>query len=297
MEPLVDKDIFSPVRDSIQIFANDVIRRRSLILLISKPDLEGSLSLAPLEAALLDARVPYKRRFTNSEPDFEPFIQITNNSLTNKSGLSGLSVSTVIVDGLRGSSGDLRKGPLSAVAQSHLLAMAINPHSHRLRRMRPWILSGNWINEALDTTYDPVFSSLRDHLSAEGSIRVIPVTEVPNVHFNNYPWLERSELEEANSKWGNSELENRERIMEKLVRPILNRNSPSTARTEELLWHCVIGPGWASDIASQISVAQYLWESKPPIEAASIVADSLVSSGEIGLLDSERAAASDAFNP
>ena len=73
--------------------------------------------------------------------------------------------------------------------------------------------------------------------------------------------------------------------------------SPSTARTEELLWHCVIGPGWASDIASQISVAQYLWESKPPIEAASIVADSLVSSGEIGLLDSERAAASDAFNP
>jgi|TARA_Y100001970_G_scaffold232695_1_gene289753 hypothetical protein len=163
--------------------------------------------------------------------------------------------------------------------------------------MRPWILSGNWINEALDTTYDPVFSSLRDHLSAEGSIRVIPVTEVPNVHFNNYPWLERSELEEANSKWGNSELENRERIMEKLVRPILNRNSPSTARTEELLWHCVIGPGWASDIASQISVAQYLWESKPPIEAASIVADSLVSSGEIGLLDSERAAATDAFNP
>ena len=53
MEPLVDKDIFSPVRDSIQIFANDIIRRRSPILLISKPDLEGSLSLAPLEAALL----------------------------------------------------------------------------------------------------------------------------------------------------------------------------------------------------------------------------------------------------
>ena len=99
MEPLVDKDIFSPVRDSIQIFANDIIRRRSPILLISKPDLEGSLSLAPLEAALLDARVPYKRRFTNSEPDFEPFIQITNNSVTNKSGLSGLSVSTEIVDG------------------------------------------------------------------------------------------------------------------------------------------------------------------------------------------------------
>ncbi len=281
MEPLIEQDIFSPVRDSIQFFANDAISRRTSILLVSKPNLEGSLSLAPIEAALLDAGIPYKRRFTQSDPDYSPFIQISDGLDTTITDSSGLSLSTTIVDGLRGRLGDFRKGPLSSVAQAHVLAMALNPNSHRLRRMRPWILSGNWINGALDTTYDPVYSSLRDHLSAEGSIRVIPVTEVPNIHFNNYSWIERSDIEEATRAWANSELENRERIMGSLTRPVLNSRSPSTARVEELLWHCVLGSGWESDLASQISTAKSKWEDFTPIKASSIVADSLVSTGEM----------------
>ena len=281
MEPLIEQDIFSPVRDSIQFFANDAISRRTSILLVSKPNLEGSLSLAPIEAALLDAGIPYKRRFTQSDPDYSPFIQISDGLDTTITDSSGLSLSTTIVDGLRGRLGDFRKGPLSSVAQAHVLAMALNPNSHRLRRMRPWILSGNWINGALDTTYDPVYSSLRDHLSAEGSIRVIPVTEVPNIHFNNYSWIERSDIEEATRAWANSELENRERIMGSLTRPVLNSRSPSTARVEELLWHCVLGSGWESDLASQISTAKSKWEDFTPINASSIVADSLVSTGEM----------------
>ena len=281
MESLIEQDIFSPVRDSIQSFANEVISSSNPILLVSKPNFEGALSLAPIEAALLDARIPYKRRFSKSNPDYAPFIQITDDIASPITELSGLSLSTTIVDGLRGRFGDFRKGPLSAVAQAHVLAMKLNPQSLRLRRMRPWMLSGNWINEALDTTYDPVYSSLRDHLSAEGSIRVIPAPEVPNLHFNNYPWLEPSEIEEATREWGNSELENREKIMERLVRPVLHSRLPSTSRTEELLWHCVLGSGWETDMASQISLALNNWENNTPIDAASIVADSLVSTGEI----------------
>jgi hypothetical protein len=281
VESLIEQDIFSPVRDSIQSFANEVISSSNPILLVSKPNFEGSLSLAPIEAALLDARIPYKRRFSKSNPDYAPFIQITDDIASPITELSGLSLSTTIVDGLRGRFGDFRKGPLSAVAQAHVLAMELNPQSLRLRRMRPWMLSGNWINEALDTTYDPVYSSLRDHLSAEGSIRVIPAPEVPNLHFNNYPWLEPSEIEEATREWGNSELENREKIMERLVRPVLHSRLPSTSRTEELLWHCVLGSGWETDMASQISLALNNWENNTPIDAASIVADSLVSTGEM----------------
>ena len=281
MESLIEQGIFSLVRDSIQFFANEVISSRKPILLVSKPNLEGSLSLAPIEAALLDARIPYKRRFSKLNPDYAPFIQITDDIASTIKEPSGLSLSTTIVDGLRGRFGDFRKGPLSAVAQAHVLAMELNPQSLRLRRMRPWMLSGNWINEALDTTYDPVYSSLRDHLSAEGSIRVIPVPEVPNLHFNNYPWLEPSEIEEATREWGNSELENREKIMERLVRPVLHSRLPSTSRTEELLWHCVLGSGWETDMASQISLALNNWENNTPIDAASIVADSLVSTGEM----------------
>ena len=290
MEPLIEQDIFSPVRDSIQLFANAAISRRQPILLVSEPNLEGSLSLAPIEAALLDAGIPYKRRFTQDDPDYAPFIRISDGMGKTKTDSSGLSLSTIIVDGLRGRLGDFRKGPLSSVAQAHVLAMSLNPHSHRLRRMRPWILSGNWIFGALETTYDPVYSSLRDHLSTEGSIRVIPVTEVPNLHFNNYSWLERSEMEEASRKWNNLELETREIIMGNLARPVLSSSMPSTAMVEELLWHCVLGSGWESDLASQISMAKSNWENFTPIKAASIVTDSLVSSGEMRLFDPENAA-------
>ena len=297
MEPLIEQDIFSPVRDSIQIFTNDAISRRQPILLVSEPNLEGSLSLAPIEAALLDAGIPYKRRFSQEDPDYSPFIRISDGMGKTTTDSSGLALSTTIVDGLRGRLGDFRKGPLSSVAQAHVLAMSLNPHSPRLRRMRPWILSGNWIYGALETTYDPVYSSLRDHLSTEGSIRVIPVTEVPNLNFNNYSWLERSEIEDACSKWNNLELENREIIMGNLARPVLNSSMPSTARVEELLWHCVLGSGWESDLASQISMAQSNWENFTPIKAASIVADSLVSLGEMRLFDPENATTRCAFNP
>ena len=281
MRALIEQDIFSPIRETIQGFANDAVRTNMPILLISEPTLKGSLSLAPIEAALLDAGLPYKRRFTRSAPDYEPYIQIIDSGEIHKTQLSGISISTIIVDGLRGRFGDPRKGPLSTVAQAHALALEINPMSSRLRRMRPWILSGNWINESLDTTYDPVFSFLRDYLSAEGSIRVIPMTEVPILAFNNYFWLERLQIEEASKEWVTSELENREIIMKRLVSPILHSKLPSTARAEELLWHCVLGSGWESDLASQISLALSYWESNTSTEAASIVTDSLLSSGTV----------------
>ena len=281
MKPLIEQDIFSPIRETLQGFANDAVRANLPILLISEPTLKGSLSLAPIEAALLDAGLAYKRRFTHSAPDYEPYIQIVGSGEIQKTQLSGISISTIIVDGLRGRFGDPRKGPLTTVAQAHALALEINPMSPRLRRMRPWILSGNWINEALDTTYDPVFSFLRDYLSAEGSIRVIPMTEVPILDFNNYFWLERLEIEEASKEWVASELEIREIIMRRLVSPILHSKLPSTARAEELLWHCVLGSGWGSDLASQISLALSNWECISSTEAASIVTDSLVSSGVV----------------
>jgi len=281
VKPLIEQDIFSPIRGTIQGFANDAVRANLPILLISEPTLKGSLSLAPIEAALLDAGLAYKRRFTHSAPDYEPYIQIVGSGEIQKTKLSGISISTILVDGLRGRFGDPRKGPLTTVAQAHALALEINPMSPRLRRMRPWILSGNWINEALDTAYDPVFSFLRDYLSAEGSIRVIPMTEVPILDFNNYYWLEHLEIEEASKEWVTSELEIREIIMRRLVSPVLHSKLPSTARVEELLWHCVLGSGWESDLASQISLALSNWESNSSTEAASIVTDSLVSSGMV----------------
>jgi hypothetical protein len=107
------------------------------------------------------------------------------------------------------------------------------------------------------------------------------MTEVLILDFNNYFWLERLEIEEASKEWVVSELENREIIMRRLVSPILYSKLPSTARVEELLWHCVLGSGWESDLASQISLALSNWKSNASTVAASIVTDSLVSCGTV----------------
>ncbi len=281
MKGLVDQEIFTPIRESLRSFSRRLVREKKKTLLFAKPTLEGALAIAPIEAALLDSNIPYRRRFTTSEPNSEPFIHITDNTDLKKTDLFGISLSTIIVEGLRGSHGDSRKGPLTTSAQAHALAMQINPRSYRLRRMRPWILSGNWINGALDTTYDPVYSFLRDYLSAEGSIRVAPITEVNNIHHENYPWINSNQIREASKKWQESDLRQREKIMESLVEPVLFSHSPPTSRVEELLWHCILGPGWKTDLASQISLSSSNWNDDMATVSASSLVDSLLSKGEI----------------
>ena len=281
MRGLLDLDIFDSIREPIQNFAHAIVRGNKKILLISKPTLEGALTVAPIEAALLDSKIPYRRRFSKSPPDTEPYILVSDSDEFAKTSLSGISLSTIIVEGLRGSSGDSRKGPLSTVVQAHALASEINPSSSRLRRMRPWVLSGNWLKESLDTTYDPVYSRLRDHLSAEGSVRVIPVTEVQDFDNNNYFWIQPEQIDESQTLWPESDLEEREEIMSRLIEPVLFSKSPHTSRIEELLWHCILGIGWEKDLASQISCASSIWESKMEIESASQVVDSLLSKGII----------------
>ena len=281
MRGLLDLDIFDSIREPIQNFARAIVRGNKKILLISEPTLEGALTVAPIEAALLDSKIPYRMRFSKLPPDTEPYIRVSESDEFVKASLSGISLSTIIVEGLRGSFGDSRKGPLSTVVQAHALASEINPLSPRLRRMRPWVLSGNWLKESLDTTYDPVYSRLRDHLSAEGSIRVIPVTEVQDFDIKNYFWIQPEKIDEYQTLWPESDLEEREEIMGRLIEPVLFSKSPHTSRIEELLWHCILGIGWEKDLASQISCASSIWESKMEIESASQVVDSLLSKGII----------------
>ncbi len=282
MRQLLEHPIFSTVRDFIEKSSREINRSLSPILIISKPSLNGALSLAPIEAALIDSGIPYTRRFTNSEPNSTTFVRIFDDPNANfppKSLTSSVSISPITVEGLRGRLGDPRKGQLSTVAQAHALAQAISQTSPRLRRIRPWILSGNWIYDALDTTYDPVYTNLRDFLSSEGSIRVVPVTEVKSPEIRNYEWLDPVELEEISYHWNSFDLGQREKSMDTLAKSALLRNKPSTARLEELLWHCVLGPEWNSDLASQISRASFLWADKSPIEASSELVDSLISKG------------------
>ena len=284
---LLGSELFSGVADLLTKSADYIRSSSSPILLLAAPSLQGALSIAPIEAALLDSGLPYRRRFKMESPDTPPWIHILGPGDFRGSKLTetplSLSISGTIVEGLHGHQGDSRKGPLTAVVQAHALAEAISPQGPRTRKLRPWALSGNWLNSALDTTYDPVYTALRDLLAQDGTIRVVPLPEVPQPHNSHYDWIDTDALNAVSARWNGLDMEGRARALSNLIRPSLAASTPSTARLEEIGWHCVLGPGWSTDLAGQIAAAASHWKSDSATVAATKVTDSLLREGIIRL--------------
>ncbi len=285
MRRLLDAEQFTSVTANLLDAANAIRSFDGTVMLLAAPSVVGALSLAPLEAAMLDAGIRYRRRFRIEAPESGSWIHILGPGQTEGPSFSSeppqLSLSVIIVEALRGTSGDVRRGPLTTVAQAHALAQAICPNSPRLRRMRPWLISGNWMHSALDTTYDPVFTALRDIMVDEGSVRVVPLPEVIAPDIATTPWIEGIALEAVSSRWDSLDLEGRARSLSHLMRPALSQSTPSTSRMEELGWHRVIGIGWETDLASQILQSTRLWKQMPASEAAHHMVDLLLTTGQV----------------
>ena len=285
MRTLLEAEPLAPVSEILSQAADQLRSSNTTILLLAAPSLQGALAIAPLEASLVDAGVPYRRRFRLEAPSEGSWVHILGPADESGPKLSSnplqLSLAGTVVDGLTGHQGDSRKGPLTAVAQSHALAQAICPDGARIRRIRPWVISGNWLHSALDTTYDPVFTALRDTLVQDGSIKVVPLPEVPEPNISASTWIDPAALDAVTSRWPSLDMEGRARALSHLMRPALSRSTPSTARLEEIGWHCVLGPGWSTDLAGQITSAAGLWKENPAAVAAGRVTDSLLRRGVI----------------
>ena len=285
MRTLLEAEPLAPVSETLSQAADQLRSSNTTILLLAAPSLQGALAIAPLEAALVDAGIPYRRRFRLEAPSEGSWVHILGPADESGPKLSSnplqLSLAGTVVEGLTGHQGDSRKGPLTAVAQSHALAQAICPDGARIRRLRPWVISGNWLHSALDTTYDPVFTALRDTLVQDGSIKVVPLPEVPEPNISASTWIDPAALDAVTSRWPSLDMEGRARALSHLMRPALSRSTPSTARLEELGWHCVLGPGWSTDLAGQITSAAGLWKENPAAVAAGRVTDSLLRRGVI----------------
>ncbi len=285
MRTLLEAEPLAPVSKILSQAADQLRSSNTTILLLAAPSLQGALAIAPLEAALVDTGLPYRRRFRLEAPADGAWVHILGPADESGPRLSSdptqLSLAGTVAEGLTGHQGDSRKGPLTAVAQSHALAQAICPDGTRIRRLRPWAISGNWLHSALDTTYDPVFTALRDALVEDGSIRVVPLPEVPEPNISSSTWIDPAALDAVASRWPSLDMEGRARALSHLMRPALSRSTPSTARMEEIGWHCVMGPGWSTDLAGQISSAAGLWKENPAAVAAGRVADSLLRRGVI----------------
>ncbi len=285
MRTLLEAEPLAPVSETLSQAADQLRSSNTTILLLAAPSLQGALAIAPLEAALVDTGLPYRRRFRLEAPSDGSWVHILGPADESGPRLSSnplqLSLSGTVVEGLTGHQGDSRKGPLTAVAQSHALAQAICPDGARIRRLRPWAISGNWLHSALDTTYDPVFTALRDALVQDGSIKVVPLPEVPEPNISASTWIDPAALDAVTSRWPSLDKEGRARALSHLMRPALSRSTPSTARLEEIGWHCVLGPGWSTDLAGQITSAADLWKENPAAVAAGRVVDSLLRRGVI----------------
>ncbi|MFL2533274.1 MAG: hypothetical protein CND01_03880 [Marine Group II euryarchaeote MED-G34] len=285
MRTLLEAEPLAPVSETLSQAADQLRSSNTTILLLAAPSLQGALAIAPLEAALVDAGIPYRRRFRLEAPSEGSWVHILGPADESGPKLSSnplqLSLAGTVVEGLTGHQGDSRKGPLTAVAQSHALAQAICPDGARIRRLRPWVISGNWLHSALDTTYDPVFTALRDTLVQDGSIKVVPLPEVPEPNISASTWIDPAALDAVTSRWPSLDMEGRARALSHLMRPALSRSTPSTARLEEIGWHCVLGPGWSTDLAGQITSAAGLWKENPAAVAAGRVTDSLLRRGVI----------------
>ena len=166
MRALLELEPFASVADVLSQAADELRSCNETILLLAAPSLPGALAIAPIEAALVDAGLPYRRRFRLEAPAKGSWVHILGPAEESgprlSSGPPQLTLASIVVDGLTGHQGDARKGPLTAVAQAHALAQAICPGGSRVHRLRPWVISGNWLHSSLDTTYDPVFTALRD---------------------------------------------------------------------------------------------------------------------------------------
>ncbi len=288
MRPLIELTAFELIRDDLKGAAELLRASNRSTTLVAPCTLSGSIALAHIEAALIDSALPYNRRFLPRVPTDEvPSIRIIDGDATSAAQPMRnqpflLQISPLTVRALEGHRGDPRTGRLSPVAIAAAFAECLNSSGLRVRKLRPWALAGNWLHPALDQTYDPVYTCLRDHLREEGSVRVVPLPEVPNPEPETIPGIDKFGLEALRLRWPALDLEGRARAISHLIRPALQATLPSTARLEELGWHRLLAADWSTDIASQLLDAKVLWdEVGGALNHANMVVDQLVRDGRL----------------
>jgi hypothetical protein len=256
MHDLLSTAPFADVRKILTEIASKILQAK-IVHIHAPADLEGILALSQIESACLDNGIRYQRKLLPSHRNiprdevpqpqpigegllvhidpFDDTWQIKEIPATEYIHIMPLSV------GVRmGTKKSERMGGLDVVAQCSAIAAIIAPNGTRVRRLRPFSGSGLWLREALDTTFDPIHTFVRDHLRDEGSLRTVSLPEV----------------EKPASAMN---IDERSQALSELILPTLNDSTLSTPRLEELVWHrCVISSS-PIDIASQLFLASKQW--------------------------------------
>jgi hypothetical protein len=288
---------FSDVKSRIQSLSKQ-IESAAMVHIHAPADLSGLLALSMLESAFLDAGVKYRRRFLPShqfiprdervQPELSSdgliiFIDPFEDTWTLKElpETEYIHITPLSVVVRLGSAQSERRGALDVVAQCAALAAELVPNGQKVRLLRPFAGTGLWLREALDTTFDPIHTSIRDHLHDEGSFRMVPLPEVPSPAPEMIPGLSERMLARLQKGWSKMDVVSRSSALSELILPTLTNSTLSTPRLEELVWHRLVIGTSDVDVMSQVFLAGKTWPDdaiKAKIHASKL-ADSFLKTG------------------
>lgn len=294
MKNLLDCPIFSGQQEVISQISR-ILQQSNVVQIVTPADLQGVLSMIQLEASLLDSGINYRRKILPARkhvvagelsfPDLEGLIVLINPFAEPSSKLA-ISDEKILINPIFSEfetegSKNPHQGTLDCVAICSSIAAHISPDGARVRKVRPLTISGNWLRQGVEINYDPVYSLLRDHLNREGTLDVRPIVEVDELADDMIPDLSSRMLNKLAKRWDEMDFDNRSSALSELILPVLRNSKISTMRIEELIWHRLIIPGCAMDIASQLHLATNEWpddDEKARLHA-SLVADKLLIEG------------------
>ena len=277
---------------------SEQIKDSGMVHIHAPANLSGLLALSMLESAFLDTGMKYRRRFLPSDQHiprderrqpqlpkdgllifiapFEDTWKLDELPKTDYIHITPLSVSVRL-----GSNQSERRGALDVVAQCAALAAQMVPNGQKVRLLRPFASTGLWLREALDTTFDPIHTAVRDHLREEGSFRIVPLPEVPSPAPGMIPGLSERMLSRLQKGWQKMDIDSRSAALSELILPTLTPPSLSTPRLEELVWHRLMIGTSDVDVMSQIFLTENEWpeDSGAAKIHASKLADSFLKTG------------------
>ena len=277
MNDLLESAPFEDAKEYLQSIC-EMIKSTTMVYLNAPCDLEGVLAIAHLEAACIDSEIRYSRRLVKSKqhtPHGEKQeVEVKKDGLTisiqpfeETWKCSDLKIEDYVmilplsVSVRMGSKKSVRMGALDVVSQCAAIAAKIAPNGARVRRLRPFTISGQWLRDSLDNTFDPIHSSIRDILRDEGSVSVVPLPEVTEPAQGMIPNLSQTMLKRLRKRWDKMDFDSRSQAISELALPSLSDNVISTPRLEELFWHRLLIRGDEQDIYSQIHLTKTDWPS------------------------------------
>ena len=297
MQDLTENELFRDAKDRI-IMVVEQIRSAGSIAIFATADLDSIVSLAFLESAMMDAKIPYSRKVLNSTQDqpkgqdysfnstaqlvisIEQYEDTWSHSEVDDQGR--LRIVPLSISVTHPNSDKQHNGALDVVIQSAAIAALIAPNGTRVRRLRSISGSGQWLRTSLDHSDDPVYTKLRDLLQDEGSIRLVPLPEVESPITSMIQDFPESILKRLTKRWGKMDFEQRKQAMSELSLPTLSAKNLSTPRLEELLWFRILIGDEPLDLHSQIHIAKSEWPSEEMArkDHAREVLNSLISTGK-----------------